>query len=220
MRRYAKLAALLAAITLVGCGTQPPGQDDAAIRAAIEATQTAAAFQAAVETGVQATGAAATAGVLEATQSATAFQATVGAAVQGTGAASTPTALTPGSSIEIEGYRIRIAMRGEESLFVVNLSDQPLPLAPLQLGDGPGAVGGTEWGLASLEGGTCVAIWQDSGNPQPPDGMTCSLIGERLTRAGSVRFWKATFNIYYDGALVGTCQISQRECLITIPAED
>jgi serine/threonine protein kinase len=116
-------------------------------------------------------------------------------------------------------YHLLIAKRGEESLFVVNLTTEAFPLAPLRLGDDEGAIDGPEWGIALLESGACVAVWKDDGDPRPPGGLTCNEVGERLTRRKSERFWKSAFNVHYEEELIGICEKEQKNCLLNIPQE-
>jgi hypothetical protein len=112
-------------------------------------------------------------------------------------------------------YVLRLRRRGEDSLFIINLTaDYGLALAPLQLGDGRGAIIGTEWGLAMLDTGACVTAWKDGGHPRAPD-VTCARVGEHLTRRGGERFWKDDYGVYYDGVLVDTCAAD--DCLVRIP---
>ena len=115
------------------------------------------------------------------------------------------------------GYSLFIVKNSEDSLFVVNLSTEPFPLAPLQLGDGLSAINGTEWELETLDNNACVSAWKAQGRPQAPDGLTCANVGQRLERGGGDRFWREDFNVYYNGALLGTCTAIEDECLISIP---
>lgn len=115
------------------------------------------------------------------------------------------------------GYTLHIAKRGEESLFVLNMSAQALALAPLALGDGAGRISGADWGKATLENGECVTVWKDDGDLHPPDGVTCKAVGMRLTRDKKGRFWKSTFDVYYNGQRIGTCEKDQGHCYVQIP---
>jgi hypothetical protein len=114
------------------------------------------------------------------------------------------------------GYTLHIAKRGEESLFVLNLSPLDLALSPLQLGDDAGRVSGADWGEATLGNGECVTVWKDDGDPHPPESVQCKPIGERLTRDKGDRFWKSTFGVYYDGGLIGTCDKDRNHCFVQI----
>lgn len=118
-----------------------------------------------------------------------------------------------------ESYELLIAKRGEDSLFVVNLTAADFPLAPLWLGDGKDIVEGEDWGVSTLETNDCVTVWKDHGNPQPPEGLTCHQVGESLTRGTKKLFWKEAFDVYYDEELVGTCRKDQEECSIRIPVD-
>jgi hypothetical protein len=110
-------------------------------------------------------------------------------------------------------YLLTIMRRGEDSLFIVNSTGSAFPLAPLRVGDGSGAIFGVMWGIETLDGGSCVTAWKDSGNPDAPN-VVCNQVGTRITRQGRDRFWTNSFNIYYNGAQVGTC--SSESCIISI----
>ncbi|GIK40833.1 MAG: hypothetical protein BroJett011_46660 [Chloroflexota bacterium] len=112
-------------------------------------------------------------------------------------------------------YNLLIATRGEDSLFVVNQSSQAFPLASLSLGDGNGTINGSDWGVAQLDSGACVTAWKDGGNPERP-GVTCTEVGQRLTRDGEKRFWKGEFDVYYNGEQIATCSKGQEGCPVTI----
>ncbi|MEW5956893.1 MAG: serine/threonine-protein kinase [Chloroflexota bacterium] len=112
-------------------------------------------------------------------------------------------------------YNLLIMTRGEDSLFVVNQSSQAFPLASLSLGDGNGTINGSDWGVAQLASGACVTAWKDGGNPERPN-VTCTEVGQPLTREGEKRFWKGEFNVYYNGQLIATCSKNQEGCPLTI----
>lgn len=114
-------------------------------------------------------------------------------------------------------YRLLIAKRDEDGLFVVNLRTEAFPLEPLRLGDGESAINGIDWDIALLEDGSCVTVWKDEGNPRPPEGLTCSEVGERLTRRKPDRFWREAFNVYYEEELINTCEKEQENCFVTVP---
>jgi hypothetical protein len=117
-------------------------------------------------------------------------------------------------SIQIAEYDLLIAYASHDSLFVVNVSADPIPLALLRLGDGPGAINGSEWGLDSLAPNECVTVWKAQGPAQPPD-VTCQKVGQRLTRRGTDRFWTSAFAVYYRDEPVATCDTDT--CAITLP---
>ena len=133
-----------------------------------------------------------------------------------TTAVPTPVVVVPAAtpSPQAVGYELLLVKRGEDSLFVINqTASYGLPLAPLQLGDGRGAISGTEWGLEMLDAGACVAAWKDGGHPRAPD-VDCTPVGEHLTRRGGERFWKNHYDVFYNGVLVETC--SSDDCLVRI----
>jgi hypothetical protein len=103
-------------------------------------------------------------------------------------------------------YRLEISWVGEDSLFVSNVGDLAFPLASLEL-VGNSNLEGTEWGLGQLESGQCVAVWKDSGNPGAANS-SCQLLGARITRDGPNRFWKNSFDVYYNGSNIATCSSS------------
>lgn len=111
-------------------------------------------------------------------------------------------------------YRLLIVTNKQESLFLVNRSNDQFPLAPLRLENDNGAIEGTEWGVEYLQPGECVAIWRTSGNPQPPD-VECNEVGNRVTRSGPDRFWRDSFNISYLQEPIGVCDPSGA-CLVVI----
>lgn len=115
----------------------------------------------------------------------------------------TPFVPTPVPATPISWHEILIARRGEDSLVIVNMSFSSLSLAPLRLGD-QGAIDGSEWNVDALAQNQCVIAIKDRGNARLPD-LTCTELGTRVTRGGRDRFWKESFNVYYAGNFVGTC---------------
>lgn len=111
------------------------------------------------------------------------------------------------------GTTLLVAKYGEDSLFVMNASNQPLALGPLRLGDGRGAISGAEWQVGSLAPNACVTAWKDGGNPEAPS-ISCARIGPEIIRDGPSRFWKSSFNVYYNETLLGTC--SGERCQFSI----
>ena len=75
--------------------------------------------------------------------------------------------------------------KGEDSLYIVNLTAEAFPLAALLIrdDDDDDAINGTEWGIDVLQSGACVTIWKDKGDPDAPD-VTCEEVGERLETWG------------------------------------
>jgi hypothetical protein len=114
-------------------------------------------------------------------------------------------------------YILLFARRGEDSLLIANRSSSPFPLGQLRIGDGRGAITGSEWGVDSLQPGACVIAWKDRGKPKLPD-VECEKVEPYLTRSGSERFWVETFNVYYADALVARCLENEGRCEITMTA--
>jgi serine/threonine protein kinase len=117
------------------------------------------------------------------------------------------------------GYELLVTKRKDESLFVINRSTAPFPLARLSLGNDKEGINGAEWGVELLDSGACVAVWKDGGHPKPPEEVACREIGQRLTRDKGSRFWQSAFNISYSGNLIGTCQKEQKQCYVSILLE-
>ena len=78
-------------------------------------------------------------------------------------------------------YNLLVATHNEDSLFIVNQSASEFPLGPLRVGDGKGAINGTDWGIDVLANGACVTVWKKSGKPQQPDGIKCTQVRAHLT---------------------------------------
>lgn len=113
-------------------------------------------------------------------------------------------------------YRLLLATRSDDSLFVVNRSELPFPLAGLQLGAGEAAVMGHEWGVAELPVNGCVAVWKAQGNPRAPDAA-CDLVGERLTRSARQVFWRDGFDLFYNNQRVAhSCRRQVSDCSIEL----
>jgi serine/threonine protein kinase len=119
----------------------------------------------------------------------------------------TPVAASP--------YRLLIARNSDDSLFIVNQSERPFPLAGIHVAGDGGAVDGAEWGVAFLPANGCVTLWKAQGNPQPP-AVNCESAGARLTRAGREIFWKDEIHVYYDGARAQICRQTESSCLVLI----
>jgi hypothetical protein len=112
----------------------------------------------------------------------------------------------------VQVYTITLVWNGEDSLFVINQSNTDFPLGQLHI-RGRGEINGSEWGVATLVTGQCVAAWRNGGNPQAAESA-CSLVGNVLTRTGAERFWKSSFDVTYNGAFVANCATSPCTVLI------
>jgi serine/threonine-protein kinase len=109
-----------------------------------------------------------------------------------------------------------LVTNGGDSLFLVNRSDVDFPLEPLEIKGPSGEVAGEEWEVEFLEEDECVAVWKDSGRPKPPKKLECDLVGERLERDGSEKFWTAEYEVFYDGERVAECEKFWEECEVKI----
>jgi hypothetical protein len=111
-------------------------------------------------------------------------------------------------------YDLLFAKEKDDSLFVVNQSPIDFPLTHLSLGNENGSINGSEWDIATLRSGECVAVWKDSGNPKTPKDLECTEVGKHVTRSGKERFWKSSFTIYFQGDEIATCD--EKSCVVTI----
>ncbi len=130
-----------------------------------------------------------------------------------------PLSPTPGAiTVPPTAVALRFVTDGEDSLYVMNISPLPFNLGLLELrGAQSGGVVGAEWGVATLNNQECVRVEKDE-NPRPPD-VTCSVVGDLITREGPARFWTPeydSFEVYYAGILIGNC--STAGCILPMPA--
>jgi serine/threonine-protein kinase len=124
-----------------------------------------------------------------------------------TPAPSTPTALPP-----VPVPELLLVKAGGDMLVVINRGAAALPLAPLTLGDGRDAVEGAEWELAELPSGACVAVGGEDRDVSLPEGVRCDLMGAQVERSGRDRFWRNTFEVFYDGERIGRCDKKEQLC--------
>jgi predicted Ser/Thr protein kinase len=130
----------------------------------------------------------------------------------------TPT-LTPvptSTTTPLATYKLQLVSYKDDSLFVLNESADRFPLEPLEFRHRAGGVLGEEWKVEFLERGDCVAIWKEEGRPKAPKGLDCDVVGERLERSGTAKFWIFEFDVYYQGEKIGTCEPLSGECTVLI----
>ncbi len=109
--------------------------------------------------------------------------------------------------------------KGNDSIIVINQSENTFPLGLLHLESDKQGLNGTEWGVANLESGACVGVWKETkGNTKNRslDVPNCELVGKRLFRDKKDWLGESSFVINYDGEEFGDCDEDQNECLITI----
>ncbi len=104
----------------------------------------------------------------------------------------------------------------ENSLVVVNQSAAAFPIPLLRFEGEESELEGTAWGIAQIESGQCVTAWKSRGRHVLPGGLTCEIAGEQLVRGGKDRFWKETFDVYYNGQRIMTCRKEQTQCFLIL----
>ncbi|MCB9078944.1 MAG: serine/threonine protein kinase [Anaerolineaceae bacterium] len=112
-------------------------------------------------------------------------------------------------------YELLLAKHKGDSLFLVNQSDQPFPLGPLQMASGDRLLSFSDVGPATLASGECISAWKDKGKPKAPD-VSCNEVG-RVSVGNKNRFWEKSFEIYYGGEWLYTCEEKQDRCQVSIP---
>lgn len=105
------------------------------------------------------------------------------------------------------GALLQISTNSEDSLFLVNVGGEIVPLGDLRLVSDESTIHGSQWGIAALAPGDCVSVWKDRGNPQPP-AVECNGVGERLQQSPSDIIWKRSFGIFFQDELVVDCSSS------------
>ena len=115
----------------------------------------------------------------------------------------------------LQTYELLLAKHKGDSLYLVNQSDRPLPLEPLQMSKDDRLFSFSNLGLATLESGECISAWKDKGKPKAPD-ITCNEVG-RISVDNKNRFWEKSFDIYYGGEWLYTCEEKQDRCQMSIP---
>jgi len=105
--------------------------------------------------------------------------------------------------------------RDENSLIVVNMSENAFPLSLLRLANGRDTLSGSAWNVDNLAGGACVGAWKGGEDRQAPLGVNCQLVGDRLQRNKKDLFGGTAFIVYYDGQEAGRCDKDQAQCVIS-----
>jgi hypothetical protein len=147
------------------------------------------------------------------------------APISGGAATSTPAATPPPTATTIpdveipERYDLLIAVRSDESLFIVNEGEDAFPLAQLTLSNDKGGITGTVWSTATLESGACV-VWGKKENPKLPKKVKCELVSEYLVDYKGKPFWESEFDVYYGEEKIGSCEKDPDECSIRNGSDD
>jgi len=115
-------------------------------------------------------------------------------------------------------YKLLI-VRGADgnSVVVVNLTANEFPLSQLRLDSNNSVLTGAAWGVENLEKWACVGAWKAGEVREPPYGVNCELVGQRLERKKKDLFGGETIAVFYAGEQVGMCSQDQQQCSITIP---
>jgi serine/threonine-protein kinase len=139
----------------------------------------------------------------------------------------TPTASPEPTPLPAPEFQLLLAKRRDDSLFVVNLGADDLPLAMIRFGDNSDEdddddrqLSGDEWGLEVLRPGQCVTVWKEEGSPRAPEGIDCEIVGERIERSGRDKFWDAAYEVYFAERQVGECRKNDDRCEITFAGEE
>ncbi len=134
--------------------------------------------------------------------------------------ASSPTvsSVNPPSTVTPQSYKLLI-VRGADgnSVVVVNLTANEFPLSQLRLDSNNSVLTGAAWGVENLEKWACVGAWKAGEAQEPPYGVNCELVGQRLERKKKDLFGGETIAVFYAGEQVGMCSQDQQQCSITIP---
>jgi hypothetical protein len=109
---------------------------------------------------------------------------------------------------------LRIATRGDDSFFLINIGSSAVPLPAFFFNDGNHTFDGSEWGISTLGPGECVTIWKNRGNPRSPN-VDCNEVGDRVTMEPGEEFWKEPFDIIFQNTFVTTCP--RNGCEFSVP---
>jgi hypothetical protein len=115
---------------------------------------------------------------------------------------------------------LSVEWSNEDSVFIINQSADPFPLALLRLAekDEKDDILGAAWGVQShlLQNGECVAAWKEDANVGKIKMPDCVLAGTAVTRPKPDVFWKKDVHIYYGEQLIDTCKEKDKACEIVI----
>lgn len=125
----------------------------------------------------------------------------------------------------IQEWRLLLLANGEDTLYIINVSDPSAPEFRLRqldvTGERRGGVSGNEWGVNRLRTNQCVRL-QKNKNAKSPR-TNCDLVGDSISVGGSERFWKPEFNMVslsYRDSWSASCSVALVQssgCQVTIP---
>jgi serine/threonine protein kinase len=124
----------------------------------------------------------------------------------------TPSITPEPTPVDQVGFHLLIATYKDDSLFLINQSAADFPLEDIIFRSDGNELSGEEWEIRFLRTGQCVTIWKEEGNPRPPQGVLCEIVGEQLERSGKDKFWGSDFEIYYQDRPVGECKKAETSC--------
>lgn len=109
------------------------------------------------------------------------------------------------------------------SLAVLNNSGQHLNLFGLSMTDGTTTLDMTAWrtgastaSLGAFPTGGCLQVWE-YGFPRQPKPPGCDVRHSWITVPPGDGFWVNTFEVYYKGQLLATCEADAGECVFELP---
>jgi hypothetical protein len=126
---------------------------------------------------------------------------------------------TPGGGAGATSWVLRIVKHGDEYATITNISEDPFPLGPLQLGEKRQALQGTAWDVPLLGPAACVVAQRTKNRPAAEPATSCANPSAALELPNEQRFWTSTFNVYYDGTILATCVKDQDRCQFAITVE-
>jgi serine/threonine protein kinase len=111
-------------------------------------------------------------------------------------------------------FELILVGREDDSIFVVNTGELPLPVEPFQFGENSRAISGEEWEVSELQPGECIAAWTDGRNPPIPKDLECERVGERVVRTGNRRFWTRSYEVFFNDQPIAGCDTRDEPCII------
>lgn len=105
----------------------------------------------------------------------------------------------------------------KDGLVIYNEGPDNFVLGPLQIGSGSQQIVGADWGTKQLDAGQCVVAASGNKKFKLPKSVKCNPVETLSGQDGGA--WSDTFEVYYNGEQVGTCQEgSDSPCTVEITA--